>query len=754
MSVFTLVVYALLLLIVNSEQTAGSDPTKVCPETQLANAFTRFNDICYYATDRDNCSDILGSNLPQPRTVLQTSAIEEFMAENDIPDTTIDINPFLTDWHWTEDATVVSAQGCYMHTQKFQYSTVVATMTPDSCKRTCRSLSYKIAAVQNGNNCHCNMTWNPYLLTSGDKCTVKCSGDELQLCGGQDSYYAYHISDTVQDFNVWTRGNPSSNRDTENCVYVQYDRSLDDATHVWKTGKCSERLQYVCGTKQGLNSKPCKPYQKQINDVCVTITWKLASATSWHKAKLRCENLGGSLLSIRDQAFNGKLSNTLFLYGSEKRFWVGLTNVVWTWGRVNALSDAYAYGIKETSWSSKTILNISDSVCTFLDSRTHYWTRKQCSLNQSHKICQKDAQFLTTTTTTEPTTTTVTTPKPKPITPVPTKPEPTTTRKPTTTSQLTTSHNPTTTSKLTTSQNPPTTQQLPTSQNPSTTHQMPSSQRPWTTESVLSSTTEYSATSASPQSQSQSSNGFIYAITGAAIGVWCLVIILVVFLIIYIRKKRRQRSDNNVRLVSRLPSRKDLANGAKYRNKPMVSQRYIDIPEPAVRYGGGSFVNVSVDDSEIYCNDVRHESDVSDGDYLVPDSLKNHNSNSGPRNQDNPLYIKPAKQRGGSAANEYENPDDVLPPGGVENPAYGLNISENNYDVITNATSENNTQNIAMKTIGTAQLNTTDRNPESESAYDVIINANHVASGRGTDGVVDDDEYSYVYSAYPVAKPK
>lgn len=67
-----------------------------------------------------------------------------------------------------------------------------SAMTPEMCKRFCRGYGYSVAMLKRGTQCFCSayshvMVWNE----SRFSCSIPCSGNKDQFCGGKETYSAY-----------------------------------------------------------------------------------------------------------------------------------------------------------------------------------------------------------------------------------------------------------------------------------------------------------------------------------------------------------------------------------------------------------------------------------------------------------------------------------------------------------------------------------------------------------------------------------
>lgn len=61
-----------------------------------------------------------------------------------------------------------------------------SALTIPKCKNTCYLRSYKIAGVQEGNQCWCGNYINGEWTSNGTDCkNVPCTGDEKTFCGGK-----------------------------------------------------------------------------------------------------------------------------------------------------------------------------------------------------------------------------------------------------------------------------------------------------------------------------------------------------------------------------------------------------------------------------------------------------------------------------------------------------------------------------------------------------------------------------------------
>lgn len=61
------------------------------------------------------------------------------------------------------------------------------------CSQLCANLGKKLAGAENGNECYCGDSLN-YAPISGDGCTVQCSGNSSELCGGSYRVEVYAVN--------------------------------------------------------------------------------------------------------------------------------------------------------------------------------------------------------------------------------------------------------------------------------------------------------------------------------------------------------------------------------------------------------------------------------------------------------------------------------------------------------------------------------------------------------------------------------
>uniref|UniRef100_T1IQU4 Dol-P-Glc:Glc(2)Man(9)GlcNAc(2)-PP-Dol alpha-1,2-glucosyltransferase n=1 Tax=Strigamia maritima TaxID=126957 RepID=T1IQU4_STRMM len=84
-----------------------------------------------------------------------------------------------------------SLKGCFKHeTQMIKSNSVVASTSIDKCVEACIQVYHMYAALQEAKNCFCGAKYNS--LESSENCTLECSANRTQICGGveSDSVYA------------------------------------------------------------------------------------------------------------------------------------------------------------------------------------------------------------------------------------------------------------------------------------------------------------------------------------------------------------------------------------------------------------------------------------------------------------------------------------------------------------------------------------------------------------------------------------
>ncbi|KAH8202876.1 hypothetical protein TruAng_002929 [Truncatella angustata] len=86
-----------------------------------------------------------------------------------------------------------SYHGCLVHIEEGQRSKVALVdddeMTQEICARFCAAKDYQAAGVSNGTDCHCWSSPNLGFIKMADEvCTLPCSGDPSQMCGGKEAF--------------------------------------------------------------------------------------------------------------------------------------------------------------------------------------------------------------------------------------------------------------------------------------------------------------------------------------------------------------------------------------------------------------------------------------------------------------------------------------------------------------------------------------------------------------------------------------
>ncbi|WWD22710.1 hypothetical protein CI109_107203 [Kwoniella shandongensis] len=64
------------------------------------------------------------------------------------------------------------------------YSFASGSMTQDLCMQTCRSKGFNFAGIEYASECYCGNSFNTGSVAATDGCTMACSGNKLQTCGG------------------------------------------------------------------------------------------------------------------------------------------------------------------------------------------------------------------------------------------------------------------------------------------------------------------------------------------------------------------------------------------------------------------------------------------------------------------------------------------------------------------------------------------------------------------------------------------
>ncbi|KAF1951711.1 WSC-domain-containing protein, partial [Byssothecium circinans] len=84
----------------------------------------------------------------------------------------------------------------------FYHHTASYNVTAEICTKFCASWNYNFAGLKSGERCYCG---NSLLEQSGTTgCSLPCSGDESQVCGGSDRLTVYTNLVTFSGGSDWT----------------------------------------------------------------------------------------------------------------------------------------------------------------------------------------------------------------------------------------------------------------------------------------------------------------------------------------------------------------------------------------------------------------------------------------------------------------------------------------------------------------------------------------------------------------------
>lgn len=122
--------------------------------------------------------------------------------------------------------------GCYKDTSVFDLDGFIErsrSNTPQSCIATCRAKGFKYAGVQYSESCLCGNNYGRY--GTADNCTMKCTGDSGQICGGYSSNGIYATGITDNDGQIKNDKNKDKNAETQKLIDYFSQFLPERATH-------------------------------------------------------------------------------------------------------------------------------------------------------------------------------------------------------------------------------------------------------------------------------------------------------------------------------------------------------------------------------------------------------------------------------------------------------------------------------------------------------------------------------------------
>jgi len=70
-------------------------------------------------------------------------------------------------------------------------------MTPQTCQAYCAGKNFPVAGVEYGTQCYCGLALPQTATLDNDGCTMACSGDTAQTCGGRSRLSVYQNASYV-----------------------------------------------------------------------------------------------------------------------------------------------------------------------------------------------------------------------------------------------------------------------------------------------------------------------------------------------------------------------------------------------------------------------------------------------------------------------------------------------------------------------------------------------------------------------------
>lgn len=133
-----------------------------------------------------------------------------------------------------------------------------ATNTPAGCAATCSAKGYRYSGVEYGNECYCDNFLQFNAATQGpgqSGCTIACSGDSKQLCGGSSRIQIFKDANWQQKFFTVT-GNgrwrfADCYVDTVSPRLLNVTMSPLNQTVEGCLGACSAKNLPLCGMEYG-----------------------------------------------------------------------------------------------------------------------------------------------------------------------------------------------------------------------------------------------------------------------------------------------------------------------------------------------------------------------------------------------------------------------------------------------------------------------------------------------------------------------
>lgn len=76
--------------------------------------------------------------------------------------------------------------GCYQDTESRDLPTQVEVkpLTVEGCVTKCSKSGFSIAGLQSSTQCFCGTTYSKYGRLKNDQCTMRCTGNYQEICGG------------------------------------------------------------------------------------------------------------------------------------------------------------------------------------------------------------------------------------------------------------------------------------------------------------------------------------------------------------------------------------------------------------------------------------------------------------------------------------------------------------------------------------------------------------------------------------------
>ena len=76
--------------------------------------------------------------------------------------------------------------GCYQDSESRDLPTAVQVrpLTVEGCVSKCGESGFSIAGLQSSTQCFCGTTYSKYGRLQNDQCTMRCTGNYKEICGG------------------------------------------------------------------------------------------------------------------------------------------------------------------------------------------------------------------------------------------------------------------------------------------------------------------------------------------------------------------------------------------------------------------------------------------------------------------------------------------------------------------------------------------------------------------------------------------